>query len=132
MDGHALGVERRADIHHAIHQLLRTAREIIFFANAVRLQARLEMFRKIFAAAGHPAGGLDRLRGDIMIRIFLVMVPGIVAEYRVDLQQPEQKDQAHAQLDPADIIHAMVAVAQIENVFQARRLDQCACVALVG
>src|ERR1700722_3438833 len=114
MDGRAFGVEGRANIYDAIYQLLRPTREIIFLVDGVRLESDFKMFREIFVAASHPAGRFDRLRRNVAIGIFLVVVPRIVTKYRIDFEQAEQKYQAGTQLDSSDVVHTMVAVSQIE------------------
>ena len=67
-----------------------------------------------------------------MIRIFFVVSPGVVAEDGVDLQQAKQKNQPGAYFRAGQIVHAMVAIAQVEHLLQAGRLQESLCITFVG
>src|SRR5579872_1496581 len=110
---------------------MRPPREVVFLAHTVRLQPRLKVFRQIEPATRCPARRLDRLRRHIMIRVLLVMAPRVIAENGIDLQQPEQKYQTAPELCPADVVHAMVPVTEIENLLHANRLHERLGIALI-
>ena len=49
-----------------------------------------------------------------------------------DIQQAEKEDEPGAQLRGGNIVHTMVAVAQVEDLREAERSDYLGCVALIG
>src|ERR1700730_16440267 len=82
--------------------------------------------------ASHPAGRFHCLSSHIVIRILLVMPPGIVAEDGVDSQQTKQKDQPGAYFRASQIVHAMVSIAEVEHLFQAGHVQEIPCILLVA
>ena len=83
-----LGIERRGDVDDAIDQL-RAAGEVIFFRHAVRLESGGEVLGQVQFAARHPTSRFDSLGSHIMVGIFLVLTPRVVAENRIDAQEPK-------------------------------------------
>src|SRR6476620_1720893 len=81
---------------------------------------------------GHPAGCLYCLRRHAVVRIFLVVSPGIVAEDGVNLEQTKQKDEPGADFRARQVVHAVIAIAEVEPLLQARRLQESFCVTLIA
>ena len=98
----------------------------------MRFQSRIELLRKIQQATRHPARRLHRLRGHVMIRIFLVVAPRIVTENRIHLEQAKQEDQPAAKLGSRYVVEAMIAISQIVGFLEAESLDQPRRVPLIG
>ncbi len=95
------------------------------------LQAHLELLGKIQQPTPHPAGRFHRLSRHVMVGIFLVVAPGIIAENRIHLEQTEQEDQPPTKLCSRYIVETMIAIAQIIGLLEADGLDQSCSVTLV-
>ena len=83
-------------------------------------------------AASHPARRFHALGDHLVIGILLVVRPGVPANHRIHLQQPDQEDQAALQLVLRDVAHAVVAVIQIEDPIEAQDPRHLVVVALVA
>ena len=57
----------------------------------MRLQARFKMFRIVLNRLGHPTSRFYRFRSHVVIRILLIMAPRVIANDRVDFQQPKER-----------------------------------------
>jgi hypothetical protein len=73
---------------------LRTAREIVFFLDGVRLQAGNQLLGESRIHSRHPASGFDDLSSHVMVGIFFVNSPGIIANDGVDLEKTNEMDKA--------------------------------------
>src|SRR5205823_3929922 len=87
---------------------------IILLRDRMGLETGDELLRVIVLAAGHPAGGLDTTAKHIVVGILFVVRPGIVAEYSIDLQRANEKDETADQLVARNVAHAMVVVLKAE------------------
>lgn len=89
------------------------------------------MFRIILAHPRHPARRLDRRRRHIMVRIFLIVSPRVVADNRIDLQKTEQKNQPRPQFQGRHRVQHVIAIVQVVNFLQPERLRDGLIVALI-
>src|SRR6266702_300173 len=113
--GFDFAIDPSRNVHNAIDDL-RAAREIVFFFDGVRLKPGSELFGIIEVHSRHPASGFDDLSGHIMVGIFLVNSPGIVANDGVDLQKTNEMDKARAHFHAGDFVHLMIAIFEVENL----------------
>ena len=60
------------------------------------------------------------------------MSPGIVAENGVNLEQAKQEDEASAKFGARHVVHAVVAIAEVEHLLQAGGLQERLGIALVA
>jgi hypothetical protein len=67
-----------------------------------------------------------------MVRIFLVVTPGIVAQNGIHFEQSEQEYQTAAKFSSRYVVEAMIAIAQVVGLLEANVLDQLRCITLVG
>ncbi len=67
-----------------------------------------------------------------MIGILLVMSPGVPADDGIDFQQADQEDQAALELILRDVAHAVVAVIEVEDLFEPQNARDFIVVALVA
>ena len=67
-----------------------------------------------------------------VVGILLVVRPGVPADDRIDLQQPDQEDQPALQLVLRDVAHAVVAVVQVEDLLETQDARHLVVVALVA
>src|SRR5579884_1220435 len=125
-----LAVNSRTDVHHAIHQL-RASRKIIFLRHSVWTEPRCHVFGIIFVHSCHPAGSFYHLRGHVMIGIFFVHRPRIIANHGIHFQQSEKKNQALAKILPGFGIQAVIAVFQIESFLKAQDFSHLLVVDLI-
>src|SRR5678815_5580131 len=58
--------------------------------------------------------------------------PGIVTEDGVNLEQTKQKDEAGANFRARQVVHAVISIAEVERLLQARRLQEGLGIALVS
>ena len=60
------------------------------------------------------------MRQHVMIGVFLVMTPGVIAEDGINLQETEQEDQTADQFVARDVAHPVIVVIQIEVAVQTQ------------
>jgi hypothetical protein len=67
-----------------------------------------------------------------VVGVLLVVGPRVVADDRVDLQEPDEIDEAQAQLGPRDAVHPVVVVVEVEDLLQPEDAGHLVVVLLVG
>ena len=67
-----------------------------------------------------------------MVRILLVVRPGVPADDRVDLEQANQEDQAALQLVLRNVAHAVVGIIQVEGPLEPEDARHFVVVAFVA
>ena len=98
----------------------------------MRLQSGRELLRIVVVPAGHPASRFHAAGRHGMVGILLVVRPGVPADDRVDLQQPDQEDEAALQLVLRDVAHAVVGIVQVEGPLETQDARDFLVVALVA
>lgn len=108
------------------------AGEVILVGDGVGLESGNELFGVVVGAAGHPASGFDGAGGHVMIGVFFVVGPGIPADDGVGLEGSDEEDEAAEEFIEGGAAHLMVAVVEIELVFEAEDRDEFGVVILVA
>src|SRR5881628_1077002 len=93
---------------------------VVLLPNTMGLNSGRKVLGVIVFSAGHPAGRFDTMGCHVMVRIFLVMAPGVITHDRVHFQESKLENEPLLQLGLGDATHAVVAVIQVENPLESQ------------
>jgi len=119
------------DVDDAVNLLLE-AGEVVFFADAVGLQAGVEVFGVVLGTAGHPGGGFDAGAGDVVVGVLFVVASGIVGDDDVGFEEAEEEDKPLTEFAAGDVVHHVVVVVEVVGFLDAEDAVEGVLVALVG
>ena len=119
------------DVDDAVDLLLE-AGEVVFLADAVGLEAGVEVFGVVLTAAGHPRGGFDAGAGDVVVRVLFVVAGGVIGDDDVGLEEAEEEDEPLTEFAAGDVVHHVVVVVEFVGLLDAEDAVEGVLVALVG
>ena len=109
-----------ADVDYQVERLAGAGVEAISFDHGLGPEAGFKMFLEIALAAGQQAGIFHRAAGCLVVGILLSEPRRVKRDHRVCLEHAQKQDEPAADLRGRNLIHAMRAVVQVEDIFKAQ------------